>query len=97
MEYRPGPKADFFKLYFGAPSIIPPSRIYIYYKGRPLYCPAVYEKDRYSFALPKGLDDKMRAGELIADFTYADLPSGAYFAGKRLRVPQSIFLSDRYE
>ncbi len=97
MEYRLSATPDFFKLYFAAPKILPPSQIYIYYNGRPLYCPAVFKKDRYAFALPKNLEEKMLAGELIADFAYADLPRGAYLAGRRVRIPESIVLSDRYE
>lgn len=97
MEYRKGSKPDFFKLYFGPPKILPPSAIYLYYNGRPLYGPAVFDKDRYAFALPKNLAEKMRAGELVADFHYADFPRGAFFGGKRVRIPESIVLSDRYE
>ena len=97
MDYRPGVKPDFFKLYFGPPKILPPSRIYLYYNGRPLYCPAVFDKDRYAFALPKNLEEKMLAGELIADFAYAAVPRGAFYGGKPVRIPEAIVLSDRYE
>ena len=97
MEYRPGIKPDFFKLYFGPPKVLPPSRIYLYYRGRPLYCPAVFAKDRYAFALPKNLEEKMIAGELIADFRYVDVPRGVVTGEKRLKVPEAIVLSDRYE
>lgn len=96
MEYRFGAKPNFFKLYFGPPKILPPSRIYLYYKRRPLYCPAVFEKDRYAFALPKNLEDKMLTGDLIADFDYADAPRGAFVTGSRVKIPASIILSDRY-
>lgn len=96
MEYRPR-RTNFFKLYFAAPKVLPPSRIYLFYRGRPLYCPATFELDRYSFALPKNLEDKMIAGELIADFKYVDLPERMLVGGKRVRVPGSIILEDRYE
>ena len=96
MDYRPG-RPNFFKLYFASPKIIPPSRIYLFYKGRPLYCPATFEKDRYSFALPKNLEEKMLAGELFADFRYTDLPREMLAGGNRVRVPDSIILTDRYE
>jgi len=96
MEYRLGAKTDFFKLYYAVPKITPPSRIYLYYYGRPLYCPAVFETDRYAFALPKNLEEKMLAGDLIADFAYAAVPRGMFYAGKRVRIPESIVLSDRY-
>jgi hypothetical protein len=96
MDYRSG-RPNFFKLYFAASRITPPSRIYLFYKGRPLYCPAVFEKDRYSFALPKNLEEKMIAGELFADFRYLDLPREILAGGKRVRVPDSIILTDRYE
>lgn len=69
----------------------------VFYKGRPLYCPATFEKDRYYFTLPKNLEEKMIAGELFADFAYADLPQCFLIGGKRLRYPSSITLSDRYE
>jgi len=96
MEYKPN-RPDFFKLYFAAAKVTPPSRIFIYYNGRPLYCPAVFQRDRYSFALPKNLEEKMLAGELFADFRYTDLPADLVIGGKRVRVPESIVLSDRYE
>ncbi len=96
MEYKAG-RASFFKLYFAASKVIPPSRIYLFYKGRPLYCPATFDRDRYSFALPKNLEEKMIAGELIADFHYVDMPSDLLVGGKRVRVPDSIILDDRYE
>jgi len=96
MEYRPG-RPNFFKLYFAAQTVTPPSRIYLYYNGRPLYCPAMFERDRYSFALPRNLEEKMIAGELFADFRYADLPSDLVVGGKRVRVPESIVLCDRYK
>lgn len=97
MEYRPGSKPDFFKLYFGSPKILPPTRIYLYYNGRPLYCPAIFQKDRYAFALPKNLEEKMLAGDLIADFNYTDVPRGLVFGETRVKIPESIMLSDRYE
>jgi len=96
MEYRTG-RTNFFKLYFAAARVIPPSRIYLFYRGRPLYCPATFERDRYSFALPKNLEEKMIAGDLIADFKYAELPEAFRIGGKRVRVPESILLEDRYE
>lgn len=96
MEYRPG-RTNFYKLYFAAARVTPPSRIYLFYRGRPLYCPAIFERDRYSFALPKNLEEKMIAGDLIADFKYVDLPSGMLVGGIRIRVPDSIILEDRYE
>ena len=96
MVYKPG-RPCFFKLYFAAPKIIPPSRIYLFYKGRPLYCPATFDCDRYSFALPKNLEEKMIAGELFADFNYTELPRNFMADGKRVRIPGSIVLSDRYE
>jgi hypothetical protein len=96
MEYRYGAKPNFFKLYFGSRKILPPSRIYLYYKGRPLYCPAMFEKDRYAFALPKNLEEKMLTGDLIADFDYKDAPRGAFLDGSRVKIPASITLSDRY-
>ena len=96
MEYRPG-RTNFFKLYFAAPRVIPPSRIYLFYRGRPLYCPATFDHDRYSFALPKNLEDKMIAGKLIADFKYVEQPERLRVGGKRVRVLESIILDDRYE
>ena len=96
MEYRTG-RPSFFKLYFSAPRIIPPRRIYLFYRGRPLYCPAEFDSDRYSFVLPKDLEEKMIAGELIADFRYVDLPDIMRAGGKRVKVPESIVLEDRYE
>jgi len=76
---------------------MPPSRIYLYYKGRPIYRPATFESDRYSFALPKNLEEKMIAGELFADFNFAVLPNSFVAGGRPVRVPESITLSDRYE
>ena len=96
MEYKPN-RPDFFKLYFAVTKVTPPSRIYLYYNGRPLYCPAVFQRDRYSFALPKNLEEKMLAGELFADFRYTGLPGDLVVGGKRIRVPESIVLHDRYE
>ncbi|HYJ92636.1 MAG TPA: hypothetical protein VEV84_15105 [Pyrinomonadaceae bacterium] len=96
MTFKAGRK-NFYKLYFAAPKILPPSTIYLYYRGRPLYSPAMFERDRYVFALPKNLEEKMLAGELFADFTYADTPSAFRVEGKRVRVPGAILLSDRYE
>ena len=96
MEYRPG-RTSFFKLYFAAARVTPPSRIYLFYRGRPLYCPAMYDHDRYSFALPRNLEEKMIAGELIADFKYVDLPEPMLVGEKRVRVPESIILEDRYQ
>ena len=96
MEYRPG-RPNFFKLYFASHEVTPPSRIHLYYHGRPLYCPAMFERDRYSFALPKNLEEIMLAGDLFADFRYIDLPAGLVIGCKRLRVPDSIILRDRYE
>jgi hypothetical protein len=90
-------RPNFFKLYFAAAKVLPPSRIYLFYRGRPLYCPATFERDRYSFALPKNLEEKMIAGELIADFKYVELPDIMRVGGKRVRVPGSIVLEDRYE
>jgi hypothetical protein len=96
MEHRTG-RTSFFKLYFSAQKVTPPSRIYLYYNGRPLYCPAMFDRDRYSFALPKNLEEKMVAGELFADLRYIDLPEHLVISGKRVRVPESIVLCDRYE
>jgi len=96
MEYRPG-RPSFFKLYFAANKLTPPSRIYLFYNGRPLYSPATFERDRYSFALPKNLEEKMIAGKLIADFNYVDVPSGMPVGGRPVKVPGSIILADRYE
>ena len=96
MDYRKT-RPNFFKLYFAAPKMIPPSRIYLFYHGCPLYCPATFDRDRYSFALPKNLEEKMIAGDLIADFKYVDLPERFRIGGKRVRVPESIILDDRYE
>lgn len=97
VEYKSGAKPNFFKLYFGPSSLLPPSRIYLYYNGRPLYCPAVFNKDRYAFALPKNLEEKMLAGELFADFNYVVLPRGAFSGKRSITVPESIILSDRYD
>jgi len=96
MEYRPG-RPNFFKLYFASARVTPPSRIYLFYNGRPLYSPAMFERDRYSFALPKNLEEKMLAGELFADYKYTDLPRDIFVDGKRVKVPDSIILLDRYE
>ena len=96
MEHRPG-RSNFYKLYHASSKVTPPSRIYLFYMGRPLYCPATFERDRYSFALPKNLEEKMLAGELIADFNYAELPDRFLIGGRRVRVPDSIILEDRYE
>ena len=39
----------------------------------------------------------MIAGELIADFKYVDLPERMLVGGKRVRMPESIILEDRYQ
>ena len=62
-----------------------------------MYSPATFERDRYSFALPKNLEEKMIAGDLIADFKYVELPERMLVGGKRIKVPDSIILEDRYE
>ena len=89
-------RSDFFKLYFAASRYRPPSQIYIFYNRRPLYTPAFFERDRYRFVLPRELEEKMQAGELIADFSFTELPLDQDI-GKRMATPCSIILSDRYE
>jgi len=96
INYKYG-RSSFFKLYFASSKIIPPSRIYLFYQGRPLYGQATFRNDRYSFELPRILEEKMLAGALIADFHYADLPGELIIARTCNRVPRSIVLSDRYE
>jgi hypothetical protein len=85
---------DFFKLYFAAGRSTPPNQLYIFYGKRPLYRPAVFERDRYRFGLPQGLAEKMMAGDLIADFCYSELPVLSACA-KPKEVPCSIILSNR--
>ena len=87
---------SFYKLYFATSGSRPSPRIYMYYGCKPLYLPAVFDKDRYYFRLPRQLEEKMLAGELIADFTYAELPL-QLGASTRIKTPCSIILSDRYE
>ena len=89
-------KQRFFKLYFATRGGRPSPRIFIYYDRRPLAIPAVFEKDRYYFRLPLGLEEKMIAGELIADFSYAESPT-EIGVGKTLKTPCSLILSDRYD
>jgi hypothetical protein len=90
-------RPSFFKLYFASSKVIPPSRLYLFYEGRPLYCPATFRTDRYSFELPRNLEEKMLAGELIADFSYEEL-SGRLLTGRKSPpVPGCIVLRDRYE
>jgi hypothetical protein len=89
-------KTNFFKLYFAAAQFTPKGQIYVYYNSRPLYSPAVFDEDRYYFSLPKNLEEKLIAGELIADFSYTELPF-AMGTSKHMKTPCSIILSDRYE
>jgi hypothetical protein len=87
---------SFFKLYFAKGDCEPSQRIYIYYDRRPLSLPATFEKDRYHFRLPRVLEDKMMAGDLVADFSYTELPP-QMGVSKRMNTPFSIILSDRYK
>jgi len=89
-------RSDFYKLYFGVSKYRPPGQLYIFYNRRPLYRPAFFDKDRYRFVLPRGLEEKMLAGELIADFSYTELPLDMSKV-KRSPTPCSIILSERYE
>jgi hypothetical protein len=89
-------KQSFFKLYFATGGYHPSPRIYIYYDRKPLYVPAIFEKDRYYFRLPRSLEEKMMAGDLIADFSYTEIPHQTNLS-KRMNTPCSIILSDRYE
>lgn len=89
-------RKSFFKLYTPRSECRPEPRIYVYYKGRPLYLPAVFENDRYVFRLPLNLLDKMMSGGLYADFNYTEMPYDDGLLKNRSMTPVSLVLSDRY-
>ena len=89
-------KQEFFKLLSITGPDSPRERIYVYYRSRPLYSPAYFDRDRYYFGLPLDLREKMIAGELIADFNYLEWPMDGVLS-MRARTPCSILLSDRYD
>ncbi|MGH9947340.1 MAG: hypothetical protein ACRD6X_09085 [Pyrinomonadaceae bacterium] len=86
----------FHKLLLVGQKCLPGSEIYVFFNGYPLPRRAVFRGDRYSFPLPIELKEKMIAGNLIADFSYAPFPDDPWLSGQPAQAPTSIVLSERY-
>ena len=94
MNYRS--RQTFYKLVFGTFKAPLQKQLRIYFNGIPLHVPARFEIDRYVFPLPLNLAEKLLAGELIADFSFAELSETLDLHGKSSESPTSIILSERY-
>lgn len=83
----------FFKLYTPPAGRNPREKISVYYRGRPLFVSATFDRDRYNFQLPLNLTDKMMTGDLCADLCYTQPESGSRYNP----TPVSLIISDRYD
>ena len=93
METRP--RQQFYKLIFSPSRSANRERIYLFYRGVPLVSQAEFAGDRYVFQLPKNLEEKMMAGDPIADLCFSEAPDPGPARSLRTKVPACILLSDR--